>query len=324
MEVIPVPKSRRRESAWIAHKREEEAAEAAEKAINDAKFAQEKAIEDAQQRILDERQRIVNEERAAEEEKMRKERERLQAIEDEKEERRRAYREAKVLAAEVAQGMFEETRGVDSDEEDNLHMNENEDIPQERSAFWESQLPSSSFAVVIEKRPGIYWRSQYATETELSPRVGLSLRNATKTAQPVPVPATAVPTSIPPTPQSKINTATNPALKRWRVEKSVPVNRTTPKSSAPTGIVRKPNLSPKVNTAAIAPIPKSLDVETAGSNKWQPSIQKTSTELAKSIPTTEFLKDKLSIIKDESSGSEWGDDEGWGDDSANVAKKWMY
>lgn len=328
MEVIPEPKSRRRESAWIARKREEEAAEAAEKAIKDAKFAQEKATEDAQQRIIDERQRIMNEKRAAEEEKIRKEIERLQAIEEEKEERRRAYQEAKVLAAEVAEGMLEDTRGVDSDG-DNLRMDEDEDIPQERGAFWESQLPGSSFAVVIEKRPGIYWRSQYATEAEPSLKAGLASWNATKTAQPVSIPTTAVPTardSILPTPQTKINTTRNPALKIWKVERLVPVNRATPKSPAPADLVRKSNLPPKVNIAAKAPIPKPLDRETASSSsKWQPPIQRTSTELEKNMPTTELLKDKWSIIKDESSGLEWGgDDEAWGGNSVNMAKKWMY
>lgn len=155
------------------------------KAIKD----EEQAIEEENQRIEDEERRIVYEKRAAEEKKRRKEEERLQAIEDEKNrkeaERRKAYQEAKMMAAKMAEGNLDGGWGYDSEEEyeqeqyqeeedeDQGMVTEEEQLWNEREkCWWESELPLSSFAVVIERQPGYYWKTQYITDAELVLRAG--------------------------------------------------------------------------------------------------------------------------------------------------------
>lgn len=187
-EVIPQPKERRRESAWMVRKREEEEKEEAanaienerharEKAIEDAEKARLKAIEDEKQRIMEERQRIEDEEKT-----------RLQVIEDEKNrkeaEKRKAYQEAKRVAAKMAEGQFDGGWDYDSEEEyeearyteeedQGMVMAEDEEVWEEREKlWWEWKLPGSHFAVAIERRPGYYWRAQYITEAELALRTG--------------------------------------------------------------------------------------------------------------------------------------------------------
>lgn len=221
LEVIPQRKGRR-EGALRARKREEEARAEAANAIENEKRATEKAIEDEEntrlkaiedkekawlkaiedekraieeekQRIEDEKQRIADEKTAAEEEKRLKEEERLQAIEDEKNrrdaERRKAYQEAKMMAAKTAEGKLDGGWGYDSEEEyeqeqyqeeeeeeeEDLRMTEEELLWDEREKYWwESELPGSSFAVVIERRPGYNWKSQYINDAELALRTGES------------------------------------------------------------------------------------------------------------------------------------------------------
>lgn len=205
LEVIPQPKERRSENAWSARKREVEAKEEAANAIENEKRAKEKAILDEEnarlkaiedekwriekekQKIEDEKRRIEDEKKAAEEEKRRKENERLQAVEDEKyrreTERRRAYQEAKMMAAKMAEGRLDEDWGYDSEEEyGQQHYQEEGDgqgmVVEEQMSegkekcWWESELPGSSFAVAIGRRPGYHWKTQYIIDAELALRIG--------------------------------------------------------------------------------------------------------------------------------------------------------
>lgn len=170
------------------------------KAIKD----EEQAIEEENQRIEDEERRIVYEKRAAEEKKRRKEEERLQAIEDEKNrkeaERRKAYQEAKMMATKMAEGNLDGGWGYDSEEEyeqeqyqeeeDQEMLTEEEQLWNEREkCWWESELPLSSFAVAIERRPGYYWKTQYITDAELALRASEPNKRTTSTP-----PSTAKPT----------------------------------------------------------------------------------------------------------------------------------
>lgn len=152
------------------------------KAIEDEK----RGIEKEKQRTEDERQRMAYEKKAVEEEKRRKEEKRLQAIENEKNkkeaERRRAYREAKMMATKMAEGNFDDAWGYDSEEEygqegyqeeDQEMMMEDEQVWDRREkCWWELELPGSSFAVAIGRRPGYHWKTQYITEAELAMRTG--------------------------------------------------------------------------------------------------------------------------------------------------------
>lgn len=167
------------------------------KAIKD----EEQAIEEENQRIEDEERRIADEKRAAEEKKRRKEEERLQAIEDEKNrkeaERRKAYQEAKMMAAKMAEGNLHGGWGYDSEEEYEQEQYQEEEESEEgmvteeeqlwnerEKCWWESELPMSSFAVAIERRPGYYWKTQYITDAELALRVGESNKRIISTPSP--------------------------------------------------------------------------------------------------------------------------------------------
>lgn len=200
-EVIPQQKSRRRESAWVARKREEEAKADVEKAIEDEKHAHERAIEDEQKaqenaiedekrKIVEEKQRIIDEKQRKEKERLkaiedewREEEERMKAVEDEKArkeaERRRAYQEAKMIAAKIVEGQTDEAWDYASAEESDgdHYMNdpegwglaEEEEAVEESQGYWRNpKLAYSPYAVVIERRPGYHWKTQYKTETELA------------------------------------------------------------------------------------------------------------------------------------------------------------
>lgn len=180
------------------------------KAIEDKEKARLKAIEDEKRRIEEEKQNIENErqrmayeKKAAQEEKRKRDEERLRAIENEKKrkeaERRRAYQEAKMMATRMAEGNLDEAWGYDSEEEyvqqkyqeEDQEMMEGGQIWGEKEkCWWELELPGSSFAVAIGRRPGYHWKTQYITDTESAPRTSESNKStistptsATKTAK---------------------------------------------------------------------------------------------------------------------------------------------